>query len=129
MPTEQQLAALNSALRQRLQQLREEIRDELLRADDQSYVELAGQVHDRHEESFADLLVDIQLADIDRHIQEVHEVEAALKRLQEGNYGNCEDCAEPIALERLQVQPAARRCLRCQSAYERTHSGGAGRKL
>lgn len=129
MLTEQQLNALDTALRERLQQLRLEIRAELLRADDQTYVELAGQVHDRHEESFADLLVDVQLADIDRHIQEVREVEAALQRMEEGEYGNCMDCAEPIPLERLQVQPAARRCLDCQGEFERTHAGGAGRSL
>jgi RNA polymerase-binding protein DksA len=129
MLTEQQLADLKQALQDRLQQLRIEIRDELLQADDQTYVALAGQVHDRQEESFADLLVDINLADIDRHIAEVREVEAALGRLQDGDYGDCADCGEAIALERLQVQPAARRCMACQRNFEHTHAGGAGRSL
>lgn len=129
MLTERQLADLKRALQDRLQQLRIEIRDELLQADDQTYVELAGQVHDRQEESFADLLVDINLADIDRHIAEVREVEAALRRMQDGEYGDCADCGEAIAPERLQVQPAARRCMACQRSYERTHAGGAGRSL
>jgi len=123
MLTKQQHDDLNTALRDRLQALRVEIRDELLRADEQTYGELAGQVHDRQEESLADLLVDLQLADLDRHIHEVRDIEAALMRMRDGNYGTCSDCGDAIAPQRLAVQPAALRCQQCQSEYERTHAG------
>ncbi|MEV5084157.1 TraR/DksA C4-type zinc finger protein [Streptomyces sp. NPDC056159] len=43
------------------------------------------------------------LADLDR----------ALKRLEEGDYGRCEGCGEPIPTQRLEVRPAARTCVRC----------------
>lgn len=123
MLTEQQLTQLGEALRERLQALRVEIRDELLRADEQTYGELAGRVHDRQEESLADLLVDLQLADLDRHVAEVHAVEAALARMTDGSYGQCSDCGDAIAPERLAVQPTAQRCQPCQAAYERSHAG------
>lgn len=49
---------------------------------------------------------------------EIQEVEAALHRLDAGLYGDCSDCAEPIALQRLLIQPAARRCAWCQARHE-----------
>ena len=53
-----------------------------------------------------------------RDLDEVVEVEAALQRLDNGTYGDCSDCGEPIVLQRLQVQPAAQRCTPCQTAFE-----------
>lgn len=38
------------------------------------------------------------------------EVEAALARITAGTYGTCEQCAKPIARERLAAAPTARRC-------------------
>ena len=69
----------------RFYELWEEIRLELLESDDQHYIDLAGRVHDRGEESVADLLVDLQLASIDRHIQEIRDIEAALMHIAAGN--------------------------------------------
>jgi DnaK suppressor protein len=39
------------------------------------------------------------------------EVEAALARLDAGNYGNCEVCGKPIGEARLEAMPAARLCI------------------
>lgn len=41
------------------------------------------------------------------------QVEAAIERLEEGTYGNCERCGKPIAPARLEAKPAARRCIAC----------------
>ena len=46
-------------------------------------------------------------------------IEAALLRLDNGTYGDCGECGNPIPLQRLMVQPAALRCAACQAAYER----------
>ncbi|WP_420113063.1 TraR/DksA family transcriptional regulator [Pseudactinotalea sp.] len=45
--------------------------------------------------------------------QDIDEVRAALERLDNGSYGTCEVCGRPIAVERLQVRPAARTCVGC----------------
>ncbi len=42
-------------------------------------------------------------------------VEDALRRLDEGTYGFCERCHEPIAPARLEAMPDARRCMTCAS--------------
>jgi RNA polymerase-binding transcription factor DksA len=41
---------------------------------------------------------------------ELGDVEHALKRLDEGTYGICEACREPISPDRLESSPAARLC-------------------
>lgn len=43
------------------------------------------------------------------------EVEAAIRRLEQGTYGSCERCGKPIAPARLEAKPAARRCIACAS--------------
>lgn len=45
--------------------------------------------------------------------------EAALRRIDEGVYGDCVDCGEPIAPPRLKVRPQAERCHDCQEMHER----------
>jgi RNA polymerase-binding transcription factor DksA len=42
---------------------------------------------------------------------ELEEVELALKKLDNGTYGRCETCGEPIAPARLEAMPAARYCI------------------
>ncbi len=48
----------------------------------------------------------------------LREVRKALRRLQEGEYGYCLECDEPIAWARLNAYPEAGYCLRCQSNRE-----------
>ena len=123
MLTAKQLKELRSALEQRHEALRGEIREELLASDEQHFIDLAGQVHDLEEESVADLLVDLELAIIDMHIDEVRDIEAAIRRLQVGAYGVCIECDDEVEVARLRAFPTAKRCLPCQQNYERNHAG------
>ncbi len=44
----------------------------------------------------------------------LEEIDAALARLDDGTYGHCEDCGEPLPEGRLEILPYARRCVQCQ---------------
>lgn len=46
------------------------------------------------------------------------EINSALARIKHGTYGWCEECGKAIPMERLQVVPEARFCLRCQKEHE-----------
>jgi DnaK suppressor protein len=48
----------------------------------------------------------------------VQDVRAALDAIDDGTYGFCESCEEPIPLKRLKAVPWARRCVRCQMDVE-----------
>ena len=44
---------------------------------------------------------------------EAARLRAALARMEDGEYGYCEDCGEAIALKRLLLNPAAPKCISC----------------
>lgn len=66
----------------------------------------------------------VRQAEVERDVFELRDIEAAKARMDAGEYGDCIDCGVDIPLARLQVQPAAARCIDCQSVYERTHVTG-----
>ena len=47
--------------------------------------------------------------------ESLNDVEAALVKLDNGTYGTCEGCGQPIAPARLEAKPAARLCMECAS--------------
>lgn len=49
------------------------------------------------------------------------EIARSLERLDEGTYGSCERCQQPIAPERLEVLPFATLCIACQSLEDNQH--------
>ncbi|WP_417481897.1 TraR/DksA family transcriptional regulator [Maricaulis sp.] len=48
-----------------------------------------------------------------RRTQEIRRIEAALQRVDEGEYGWCVECGEAIDPKRLEIDPAAARCADC----------------
>ncbi len=44
---------------------------------------------------------------------EIQKIDAALKRIEDDEYGFCIDCGEEIADKRLSVDPAASHCIKC----------------
>lgn len=52
-------------------------------------------------------------------------VDAALLVTEEGTYGDCAECGEPIASKRLAAIPWASNCIRCQEALDYNTHGSA----
>ncbi|MBP1751301.1 MAG: transcriptional regulator, TraR/DksA family [Geobacteraceae bacterium] len=55
----------------------------------------------------------------DREREKLRNIEEALLRFEEGEYGVCEECGDEIPLGRLKVLPFARYCVRCKSDIEK----------
>ncbi|WP_298271696.1 TraR/DksA family transcriptional regulator [Geobacter sp.] len=55
----------------------------------------------------------------DRERDKLRQIDEALLRIEDGEYGICEECEEEIPLGRLKVMPFARFCVRCQSEMEK----------
>jgi len=55
----------------------------------------------------------------DRERKKLAEIDLAIERINEGTYGVCEECGEPVGEKRLEVLPFTRVCVDCQSRIER----------
>ena len=116
-----QIAHLDRLLEGRGRELRREIRELLLQSDEEHHRDLAGMVSDVGDESFANMLADLDAAFIDRHVRDLREVESARQRLAAGAYGMCVHCGRGIDFERLAAYPTAMRCIRCEAQHEKTY--------
>jgi DnaK suppressor protein len=109
-------------LRQRLRdehaQLRGEVASELARSEQGRYLDQAGHGHDPGAAAGGDLREDLEIAALDRHVHRVRLIEAALAAVDQGRYGLCRVCGEQIGSARLNAEPAAERCIGCQTALE-----------
>ena len=56
---------------------------------------------------------------------ELADVDNALERIATGGFGVCIDCGTGVPLARLKAYPTAKRCVQCQTAYERQRTTAA----
>ena len=56
---------------------------------------------------------------INRQMKLISKIDAAIKKIQEGTYGFCEETAEPIGLKRLMARPIANLCIAAQEKHEK----------
>ncbi|MCX7792889.1 MAG: TraR/DksA C4-type zinc finger protein [Thermodesulfovibrionales bacterium] len=68
--------------------------------------------------SVVDLAEDISLRQLTAHRENLIKVDTALRKLEEGTYGICEECGEEITEERLKILPFAIYCRECQERKE-----------
>jgi DnaK suppressor protein len=59
----------------------------------------------------------VSMSDNDRQL--LNSIDEALERIEEGDYGKCARCGEPLPEKRLEAVPWARHCIRCQDLHER----------
>lgn len=55
----------------------------------------------------------------DRARKLIAKINSALKRIEDGEYGYCEETGEPIGVDRLEARPVATLCLEAQERHER----------
>ena len=75
----------------------------------------------------ADQLEEIQAAsqralavcNLDREFTQLRDARAALRRIEDGSFGTCQQCDEEIHPKRLAAVPWATFCIRCQEAVDR----------
>ena len=46
-------------------------------------------------------------------------IEKALRKIEEGTFGTCEECQEEISIKRLEARPETTLCIRCKEDQER----------
>ena len=68
--------------------------------------------------SVVDLAEDLNLQKLTVHKQTLNKIDEALRKLNEGSYGMCEDCGSEISEERLKIIPFAIYCVDCMEKRE-----------
>ena len=74
----------------------------------------------------ADMAADTSARELSTNLVEseqevLYEIDDALKRMDEGTFGICEQCNKPITMSRLRVVPYASMCILCRRAKEQTN--------
>jgi DnaK suppressor protein len=103
-------------------------RDELRAEYDTTLSEIAELQRDRLTDSAGDDQADTGTKTFEREqeislansiLERITQVERALERLDDGSYGWCERCGNPIPVERLAAFPSATLCVSCKQLEER----------
>ena len=104
--------------RQKLERWREEIlresRETLenLQEESQNHPDMADRASSESDRA-------LELRTRDRQRKLIAKIDAALKRIEDGTYGYCEETGEPIGLARLDARPIATLSLEAQESHER----------
>ena len=61
----------------------------------------------------------VEMRAINRQIKLISKIDSALKRIQDGTYGFCEDTGDPIGLKRLMARPVATLSIAAQEKHEK----------
>ena len=108
--------------KERLLAQREGLKEQLktLRGGDIGRAEASAEHFGAHEDSTAQTNTarELEFALDARESDELNQVEAALRRIADGSYGQCIDCGVEIPSARLHAAPEAPRCIACQEKVE-----------
>jgi RNA polymerase-binding transcription factor len=112
----------NADLRQMLTARRRELRHEVRSRIRQGRAARPHDARDDVDLSDADVQGDIELALLQMRAETLSRIDAALLRLDAGEYGSCADCEGEIAQRRLRALPFALHCQRCEERREQTQN-------
>ena len=80
---------------------------------------LKNDVGDFYDHASNDRDRELALMFTDRERTKLAQIDEALKRIEEGGYGECDNCMDEIGEDRLKVMPFAQLCLSCKIELER----------
>jgi DnaK suppressor protein len=97
-------------------------RDDILRGSDVTLRQLKEEdtrLPDQSDWASAEMQRNFQLRTRDRERKLLSKIEAALRRIEDGSYGYCEETQEPIGIKRLEARPIATLSIEAQQRHER----------
>jgi len=102
-------------VKQELIDRRQELQEELMRLYKENFND---EVQDLGDQAVASTMELLSSSLQDSRIEEYNRIAKALEMIEDGTYGICIDCHEPISEKRLKSYPNATRCILCQELYE-----------
>lgn len=102
---------LNDKRQLLFQQAQETLSNEMVLSPDDRFDEV-DQASSEYMQAFS-----FRLRGRERHL--MNKIEIALRKIEDGTYGVCEECEEPISTRRLEARPEAPLCIQCKEAQEK----------
>ncbi len=122
--TKKDRLAIRAALEEQRANLLHGLKGALEDSGQTQFAEVLGRASgDSADEALAVTLGNLSAARMDHEVRTLRALDAASRRMEEPDYGECEDCGARIPAARLMVNPAATRCVTCQERFEHTHAG------
>lgn len=75
--------------------------------------------YDEVDQATTDIEQSMQMRLRNRETLYVKKIKDALKRIEEGTFGECDDCGDDIEIRRLEARPTATLCVGCKEEQER----------
>ena len=120
--TQKQIDTLRRQLLDRQRMLEGEVKDQRAQTAAEGNEDAAGGPGDAGDESVVRMITDMHLQEAGRDMEELNDIDAALRRMDAADYGDCDECGNEIGYPRLEVQPTALRCVECQAQHEKTYA-------
>ncbi len=102
-------------VKQELINRRQELQEELMRLYKEKF---SDEVQDLGDQALTSTMELLSSSLQDSRIEEYNRIVKALDMIEDGTYGICIDCHEPISEKRLKSYPNAARCILCQELFE-----------
>ena len=97
-------------------------KNELLKESSQTLVNLQMQENtakpDITDRASEEIERSFELRTRDRERKLISKIDSAIKRIDDGNYGYCEETGDPIGIKRLEARPTATHCIDCKTLDE-----------
>lgn len=110
---------LRQQLLERKKTLWNEIMQKLERDAGQRHQAALDTIRESGDHALEELFESNVLYMVERKARELENLEAALTRIESGEYGRCMDCGQWIRPARLEAMPGSVRCRSCQEEYEK----------
>ena len=113
---------MNAKMKEYFRQKLENWKNELLKESSQTLNNLQTENEakpDMTDRASEEIDRTFELRTRDRERKLINKIDAALKRIEDGTYGYCEETGEPIGLKRLEARPVATLSLEAQEMHEK----------
>ncbi len=123
----EKLAEVKERLLGRKRRLWLEVKDQLKSNIGNGYQEMLATARDEEDQATVSLMAETNLTLLGPKRAELEAIEEALTRLENGTYGLCEVCGQPIEPRRLEIMPETPLCRNCMSQREKLAKASAAR--
>ena len=118
------LLDLKKALISKKVNILKEVKEEISKYVSGDNRQLVDTANDEGDWAQVDISEDLSLQRLSAHRKMMFNIDEAVRKIEEGTYGICEDCGEEISEKRLLVLPAATLCVDCQENREQVEALG-----